>query len=523
MSEDTHAEDNPGPSHEYDGLSDHALLAGGVHDLVVENAAAASRLQRMLEFYQRRCAEVDPAAVPGRRALTPVQETVIEVGELWGLSPGRVRSDLLRGRVLTTSFPDVWRLCRSGALDGYRAGLVADAATNLPERSWPAFADRVGPWLRKQLRRPGDDPDLPEIVCCTVKQLRNKLTYEVNKLAPREADERFRRSFAERRASARMRPADGSVDDGMGSLSVTHSIDQVQLADYRLTLSAKALRAAGDERTLEQLRADLAMDLLTGRAEIQSPTAELERRADGEPLAPDAGAASAGAAGPGPDPVVSGWITRLPALGFARPVINLTVPMQTLMGVCDDPGVLSGGTVVPATLARLIAQQPGSTWHRMLTDPAGGCVEVSTTSYRPTASIWNDVVARWSTCFRPGCDRAAAESELDHRVPWPAGATSNTNLQPACGRDHTAKHTPGFGVGTEPGSGDTTLRTRAGFRHPVRPADQPVGSNRLPDDLFEFQHTATELHDALTHLTDIRRSLAAGPLPIVEELLGGVA
>jgi hypothetical protein len=299
----------------------------------------------------------------------------------------------------------------------------------------------------------------------------------------------------------------------MGSLSVTHSVDQVPLADYRLTLSAKALRAAGDERTLEQLRADLAMDLLTGRAQIQSSTAELERRADAEPLV--AGARTDSAAGD--------WFTRLPALGYARPIINVTVPIQTLMGVSDDPAVLSGGTVVPATLARMIAQQPGSTWHRMLTDPAGKCVEVSTTSYQPTASIWNDVVARWSTCFRPGCDRPAAESELDHRVPWPGSATSNTNLQPACGGDHTAKHTRGFGVSTGPAPGDIMFRTRAGFRRPVRPADQPVGTNPVPDDLFGFQHSATEIRDALTYLTGLRHALVTGPLPVVDEFFEDVA
>lgn len=179
--------------------------------------------------------------------------------------------------------------------------------------------------------------------------------------------------------------------------------------------------------------------------------------------------------------------------------------------------------MIPATLARMIAQQPGSTWHRMLTDPAGQCVEVSTTSYRPTQSIWNDVVARWSTCYRPGCDRPAAGVELDHRVPWPAGATSNTNLQPACGPDHTAKHTTGFAVTTGPGSGDITLHTRADFRHPVRPNDQPLGSDPLPDDLLGFQHTATELRDALTYLTELRRQLATGPLPILDELLEGAA
>lgn len=99
------------------------------------------------------------------------------------------------------------------------------------------------------------------------------------------------------------------------------------------------------------------------------------------------------------------------------------------------------------------------------------------------------------------------------------GATSNTNLQPACGTDHTAS----FKVSSEPGSGDITFSTRAGFRHPVRPAEPPVGSDPIPDDLFDFQHTVTELRGALAYLTGIRRSLARGPLPLVEEGFEGAA
>ncbi len=301
---------------ERSSLSDHDLLAAGVHDLVLENAAHARRLDRLLEFH-RRCEE---RSDDSRFPLTPVQETVVEVGELWGLSPGRVRSELQRARVLATYLPDVWSLCLAGGLDGYRAGLVADAATSgLPETSWPAFAERIGPWLRHRLRRPGDDPSLPLVVAATVKQLRNKLTYETNRLRPRDADERFRTAYAERRAVARTHPVDGSPGDGTGSLTLTDSVDRILLADHRLTLAAKSARASGDPRTLEQLRTDLAVDLILGET--------------------------------------------VPGSGFARPVINVTVPIQTLMGVSDDPGYLSGGTSA-GTLARMVAQQPGSTWHR---------------------------------------------------------------------------------------------------------------------------------------------------------------
>ncbi len=113
-----------------------------------------------------------------------------------------------------------------------------------------------------------------------------------------------------------------SAGDGTGTLVSSHSVDQVQLADYRLTLAAKALRGRGDQRTLEQLRADVALDLLTGRAQIQIPTADLEDLADG---------AESGS-------VAGDWVTRLPGLGYARPIINVTVPIQTPMGLSDDPG-----------------------------------------------------------------------------------------------------------------------------------------------------------------------------------------
>ena len=474
--------------------SDHDLLAGGVEDLVTENAAAARRLGRLVEFHRRCGHRVVPE---GHFGLTPVQETVVEVGELWGLSPGRVRSELQRARVLCETFPDVWQLCLDGALDTYRAGLVADAATgSLPEVAWPELADRIGPWLRARRRPPGGDTDLPDLVVCTVKQLRNKLTYETARLRPRDADERFRRAYDDRRATAHTQPLDGSAGDGTGALVLTSSVDRIQLADHRLTLAAKAVRVSGDGRTLEQLRTDLALGLILGTTRIGS---------DGDESAP------------------GDWIVEVPAAAFARPVINVTVPIQTLMGVSDDPGCLSGGTVVPATLARMIAGHPGSTWHRMLTDEAGRCVEVSTRSYSPTATIWNDVVARWSTCFRAGCDRPAADCQLDHRVPFPAGPTSNLNLQPACERDHKAKHADGFGMGRDP-QGRPTLRTRAGFQHLTTDTRQPVGASAVPDDLFGFQYTATEIVDALTHLAGLQHAQRSGPRSaLVEEIWADAA
>jgi hypothetical protein len=138
--------------------------------------------------------------------------------------------------------------------------------------------------------------------------------------------------------------------------------------------------------------------------------------------------------------LIIGRADHVPVPGYARPIINVTVPLETLAGLSDDPGRLSGGTVIPAELARAIATREGATWYRMLTDTAGDLAALSTHSYRPTGPIWRHVVAGQPTCAHPGCDRPSTECELDHLTEWPAGPTSTENLQPLCRRHHKTKH-----------------------------------------------------------------------------------
>jgi hypothetical protein len=164
-----------------------------------------------------------------------------------------------------------------------------------------------------------------------------------------------------------------------------------------------------------------------------------------------------------------------PIGSYARPVINVTVPLSTLLGLDDHPGVLSGGQPIPADLARHIAADPTSTWYRMLTDPHGRFLELSTTSYQPTAPIWRTTVARDQTCIWPTCRRPATTVDLDHRTPYPAGATSTGNLQALCRRHHTLKHTAGYHVERNP-DGSYTWTTRHGSTLHTPATEQPVSS-----------------------------------------------
>jgi hypothetical protein len=443
-------------------VSDHDLLAASLDDLIAENRLAARRQRTMVTYFRRRARhhraaydDQDPTQISAR------SEVAVELSELWAAPASLVRTQLNNALWVEEYFPFLGELADEGRIDPYRVKLIAEAARHgldTPD-DWAALAARLEPFLAKHLRPDG-------VVACSHRQLRNRLAYVIKLLRAADAEASFRAAHENRDAVV----SDG--EDGMSWLTLGGTTDRVQLAAHRLDLSARAARAAGDPRTLQQLRTDLALELLIG-----------------------------------------GSVADAPLPRFARPVVNLTVPIQTVMGLSDHPGVLTGGQVIPAGLARLIAQQPGATWHRMLTDPAGRAVELATERYAPTRAIWEQVVSLRPTCFRPQCDRASTTCDLDHRVPWPAGPTATGNLWPACRADHRVKHADGFAI-EQTENGGFALRTPAGFTHPTTESEHPTDDG-WPEPPGEIQFSATELHQALAELRE-RKAASRSPRPELE-------
>lgn len=365
-------------------LNDHDLLYGGVHDVVAENRANGRRWARLVELFKRQ------RGTDGNFAMTAREWTALKVSEAWGLSDRDSRRELNVALFLAEYLPEALELCVSGALDRRRGLTITETIRHRLDdpTAWAICAEQVMSYLAK--RTTVDEKTGVELVACTITQLRNKVNYETRILQATDVD--FEKAHADRRVQAM------EFEDGTGQLTVGSTVDDVRLARHRLHLAAKQRRAKGDERTIEQLMADLAMDLMIGRADDASvPT-------------------------------------------HARPIVNVTVSLETLAGLRDDPGQLSGGTVIPADLARAIAMREGATWYRMLTDPAGDFGALSTKSYQPTSPIWRYVVAQQPTCAHPGCDRPSTECELDHATEWPNGPTDTKNLQPLCRLHHKAKH-----------------------------------------------------------------------------------
>ena len=66
------------------------------------------------------------------------------------------------------------------------------------------------------------------------------------------------------------------------------------------------------------------------------------------------------------------------------------------------------------------------------------------TGYTPSDSVAERVRLARPQCVFPFCTRRA-RTDLDHRVPWPDGRTSSTNLAPLCRTHHRMKTFSGWG------------------------------------------------------------------------------
>src|SRR5665648_876300 len=171
------------------------------------------------------------------------------------------------------------------------------------------------------------------------------------------------------------------LPDGMaGVWAVLPAIGAARL-DSALDSLARGARAAGDERTLDQLRADLLVDFTVGDVEGTAACAALTPRADAA-----CGCRPAAADGDSRTPGATGAVGPLPREVFrgtaGRTEIRVTVGLSTLLGVDDAPAELDRYGPITADAARALAR--GGTWRRIVTDPLTGRVlDVGRTRYRP--------------------------------------------------------------------------------------------------------------------------------------------
>lgn len=294
---------------------------------------------------------------------------------------------------------------------------------------------------------------------------------------------------ARRRAAYKNRSTHLSIhDDGTATLSVHGDLLSLTATHQRLTHTARRIRKHGDERTLDQLRSDIARALLI-HGELPTPQNEIEqiqRSEHAERFTRIVNAQPAITLN-----LITPWhtLTGTPAHSCSCPTPARTTATATATSATVDPTTASQHAVMSVTNTteaerqidtgrgthhvdqaadgralhlgtvgeipgsppifltpghvRELALRPGTTFHRFLTHPADGrLIERSRTTYRPDAIMRTHIQAADLYSRAPGNLIPATGCELDHTNPW----APHTDCHPAVPSSHRP---PGARIGLD--------------------------------------------------------------------------
>lgn len=278
----------------------------------------------------------------------------------------------LRNRV-----PRVWQALVAGAIDVRRARVITDGTMDLSIAAARQVVERV----------------IDDAGNRTTGELRARIQQLCIEVDPDAAKDRYERAVSNRRIVRE--PTDRGTANLLGLDLAPHDTAAATRRINRLALAAKTKE---DPRSMDQIRADVFLDLLMGKA--------------------------------------------LDSSG-ARPVVDIQVPLDTLTATSNGPDELNGYGPVIADIARQVAEeQHDAEWRYTVTHPESGqAIATGTTRRRPTSGQRRAVEARDRTCIFPGCQMPASNCDLDHRVPWAQGGKTRTcDLAALCPYHHVIRH-----------------------------------------------------------------------------------
>jgi hypothetical protein len=299
------------------------------------------------------------------------------------LNMTRRAAEALTGQAMSLQrLPQVWEALDEGRIDLARARIISDLTSHLPVEEAARVANAALEQAPQQ----------------TTGQLRARLARLVIATDPAAAKERYEERLKEQRVECR------PGEDGTAHLlGLNVPPDQANAAMRRLSRLAKALKAKGDKRPIDQIRAELFLNFLTGR----------DNKATSEQPA----------------------------------TIDLRVDLTTLAGLDDNPAEIPSWGPVIADIARKVAHaQTKSQWRALATDPED-CQPraLVTTKRRPTAEQRRMVEAIDPECVFPTCRLDFASCDVNHEIPWAdSHRTTVVELEPLCRHHHVGHHRRGW-------------------------------------------------------------------------------
>ena len=136
-------------------------------------------------------------------------------------------------------------------------------------------------------------------------------------------------------------------------------------------------------------------------------------------------------------------------------------------------------TLIAANRVRELAQQPGTLFHRLLTDDNGNLLDITELGRFPSRKLALAVKFRDGTCTGPTCTTPAIRCDIDHVIPVPDGPTTASNLNDNCRHEHRAKtHAGHQSARTSPHTTEWTTPTG----HKYTSTDQPFPVEEWPRD-----------------------------------------
>ena len=369
---------------------------------------------------------------PGAAAEFAARSVAAEIAGVLRMSDRVVQGRMARAADLVARFPATMRAFTDARINAAHVRTIHDAGARLDETVRAEF---------EQIAVAASEGETPHRAKRIVERV-------AERLAPRSLTDRHREVQEHRRVWRE------DLGDGQKALGVIHSAAIVDGIYDRLTQQARAVSVAnaqaakdiasldseglgdpGDERTMDQLRADLCADtLLTGTASGHDTNAGLLSaiQARVEVTVPVLTLLTPDTAGAGRQ--------KSPTRSETSTGSGTATRSDTPFGVrTEQPAELAGGQPIDTHTARILAG--GATaWERVLTHPVTGAI-LAVDHYRPNADLRRLLHARDSRCRFPTCGLPPATQDLDHTIDAAyGGSTEEGNLGGLCRRHHVLKH-----------------------------------------------------------------------------------
>jgi hypothetical protein len=445
----------PGPelAYELSGEPLEALPSGGVVELAQAHARLIAHHEALLaDSLAELASRPEYQQCAGPHEHDSVKAAASEVSLALSWTPAYADARVRDAVALVRELPSTLAALREGRIDSYLARVITsetasladdpEARAEVEQGALRVAEGKTGPALRTHVKR------------------------SVLRRAPEQAEKRRRQARRARRVDKPF-----PETDGMASMQLYGPIEDLAALFTAVDAAARARRDAAT-RTVStgspgQPDADTPLEALRFDALADAARAALN-------------AGHLGCCAPG----CSGSAQRLGSRQGRAATINVTVPFTTLIGIDDEPGVLTGYGLIHPEVARRIAAD--ATWRRILTDPVTGAVlDFGTTRYTPPRHLADHVMARDVTCRFPTCNWTAEACQLDHtiahRPDGTGGSTSAANLGPLHDRHHMDKTHHGFAF-VQPGPGRFVITTPAGLTYHVEPEVVGPLIDRPPDE-----------------------------------------